>query len=88
MTRWQALGNAVVKQAVDDWREATRILAKPHSEATEIKYRRMKDDCERFFNSDWFNRFTELDGKDILKKLEHEPLVTFNDAQFINGVAK
>lgn len=72
------LGNAVVEMAVQDYRWAKRTLERlPKSNRKKVKEQRekaeaMKLDCERFFNSDHFNIFTQLDGKALLEKLEQE----------------
>ncbi len=57
----QRLGYAVVIQAVKDYRMAVR---------TRNKYRRIE--CEMFFQSDWFNAFSRLDGKVLLERLQKE----------------
>lgn len=64
---YEALGNAVVLQAVKDYREAVHKLARgkknTNAEST-------KQECERFFQSPYFNVFTQLDGKALLSQLE------------------
>ena len=66
---YEALGNAVVRQAVKDYREAVHKLSrgkkKTNPEST-------KQECERFFQSPYFNVFTQLDGKALLSQLEKE----------------
>ena len=66
---YEALGNAVVLQAVKDYREAVKKLSRGRvnhaAEAT-------KKECERFFQSGYFNVFTALDGKALLSQLERE----------------
>ena len=65
----EALGNAVVLQAVKDYREAVKKLSRgkknSSAEAT-------KAECERFFKSGHFNIFTSLDGVALLSQLEKE----------------
>ena len=69
MDPYQALGNAVVLQAVKDYRDAVKKLSRgkknSSAEAT-------KAECERFFKSGHFNIFTELDGKVLLSQLKKE----------------
>lgn len=69
MDPYQALGNAVVLQAVKDYRDAVKKLSrgKKNEKATQ-----MKAECEKFFKSGYFNVFTELDGKALLSQLEKE----------------
>lgn len=66
---YEALGNAVVLQAVKDYREAVHKLSRgkknTNAEST-------KQECERFFQSPYFNVFTQLAGKALLSQLEKE----------------
>jgi len=66
---YEALGNAVVLQAVKDYREAVHKLSRgkknTNAEST-------KQECERFFQSPYFNVFTQLGGKALLSQLEKE----------------
>ena len=66
---YEALGNAVVLQAVKDYRAAVKKLA--HGKKNAIT-EATKHECERFFKSQHFNTFTELDGRAILSQLEKE----------------
>lgn len=66
---YEALANAVVLQAVKDWREASAKLTRGRKN---INAQAMKDECERFFTSSYFNTFTELDGNVLLMKLKQE----------------
>lgn len=66
---YENLANAIVLQAVKDWRSAVRKLKKrPRYDPA----RQMKDECERFFLSDWFEALTSVDGGMILRKLKQE----------------
>ena len=69
LSPYEALGNAVVLQAVKDYREAVHKLSRgkknTNAEST-------KQECERFFQSPYFNVFTQLDGKALLSQLEKE----------------
>ena len=63
------LANAIVLQAVKDWRAARRKLKrKPQNESARIEL----ESCERFFRSDWFTELTDVDGGVILRKLYEE----------------
>ena len=69
MEEWHALANAIVMQAVKDWRTSVQVLKKrPRHE----KAKAMKADCERFFKSDWFENLTSVDGNVILHRLKQE----------------
>lgn len=69
MDPYQALGNAVVLQAVKDYKDAVKKLSrgKKNSSAEDTK-----KECERFFRSGHFNIFSSLDGKALLSMLEKE----------------
>lgn len=69
MNPYETLRNAIVLQAVKDWRSAVRKLQKrPRYEPA----KQMRDDCERFFCSGWFEELTGMDGSTILRKLKQE----------------
>lgn len=66
---YEELANAVVLQAVKDYRDSKRILKRnPRNDAA----KKMKSECERFFISEHFSIFTSIDGKSLLAKLEEE----------------
>ena len=69
MDPYERLANAVVKQAVDDWRLAVKKLKrrKRNQEA-----QRIKEDAEEVFLSERFKCFTSLDGKTLLRMLKEE----------------
>ena len=68
---WESLANAIVLQAVKDYREARKKHRKrPKNEDTKL----MISDCEAFFRSDWFRDLTELDGEMLLRKLQEEEI--------------
>ena len=66
---YENLANAIVLQAVKDWRSAVRTLKKrPRYDPA----KQMREECERFFLSDWFEELTSVDGSVILRKLKQE----------------
>ena len=66
---YENLANAIVLQAVKDWRSAVKTLKKrPRYDPA----KQMKEECERFFRSDWFEQLTGVDGSVILRKLKQE----------------
>ena len=69
LSPYEALGNAVVLQAVKDYREAVHKLTRGKKNTIAES---MKQECERFFQSPYFNVFTQLDGKALLSQLEKE----------------
>lgn len=69
LSSYEALGNAVVLQAVKDYREAVHKLSRGKKNTIAES---TKQECERFFQSPYFNVFTQLDGKALLSQLERE----------------
>ena len=69
LSPYEALGNAVVLQAVKDYREAVHKLSRGKKNTIAES---TKQECERFFKSPYFNVFTQLDGKSLLSQLEKE----------------
>lgn len=69
MDNYHELANAIILQAVKDWREAHEHLrTHPHNH-NDIE---MIEDAESFFRSDGFVKLTSVDGEDLLKKLKEE----------------
>ena len=65
---WQDLAEAIVLQAVEDYRMAKMSLLAGMMDpkaATRIIRR-----CERFFRSQWFEDLTGLDGKKFLQRIK------------------
>ena len=61
--------NAIVLQAVKDYRDALkRLKKKPGNQAA------MSDamECERFFRSGWYKTLTSVDGEYLIQKLREE----------------
>ena len=66
---FEDLANAVIIQAVKDYRAALRKLDM-NTRHKESQW--MKEDCERFFLSEWFGVLTHVDGDWLLCKLKKE----------------
>ena len=66
---WEELANAIVLQAVRDYRNARRRIRRY---ARAKKSRATVRECERFFRSGWFRQLTDLDGEELLKDLRSE----------------
>ena len=65
----ELLANAIILQAVDDWREAMKRLWKnPDNKSAQSD----RDECERFFLSEWFMVLTKVDGEAMLSRLKAE----------------
>lgn len=69
MDPYEKLANAVILQAVKDYRYALkRVKMNPRNKAA------MSDamECERFFRSGWFSTLTTVDGEFLINKLREE----------------
>ncbi len=65
------LANAIILQAVTDYRKALKLL-KINNRNKEVLSN--KRDCERFFRSNWYRMLTSLDGEILIEKLKAEVL--------------
>lgn len=69
MNAYEKLANAIIMQAVKDWRGAVSKLRKnPNNRDAQGT----RNETERFFLSGWFGKLTKLDGEVLLQKLEEE----------------
>lgn len=69
MNGYEQLANAVILQAVKDYRSALkRIKMNPANKSA------MSDamECERFFRSGWYSALTSVDGEYLINKLREE----------------
>lgn len=64
---YEELANAIVLQAVKDYRAALRGEFVNHRSSKSV----IKE-CERFFRSEWFRILTKVDGEMIMNKLREE----------------
>lgn len=58
---YENLANAIIIQAVKDYRKGLRT-----------DNRKLKRECERFFRSDWYMALTAVPGETLIKKLRTE----------------
>ena len=69
MNGYQALANAIIKLAAEDYRAAAKKLKKnPNYGMALVEMEELED----FFLSGWFATLTSLDGEVLLEKLEKE----------------
>lgn len=69
MDPYENLANAIILQAVKDYRTAKRKLKRNpgnHLAQAEI------DSIERFFRSNWYRCLTEVNGEMLIRKLREE----------------
>lgn len=65
----QVLAQAIIMQAVRDWRDARyKLYVNPSNHFAESDMR----SCERFFRSVWFQRLTTVDGRWLLRRMKSE----------------
>ena len=69
MEPYENLANAIILQAVKDYRE---VLARAASYSAKDCYRRSKDDLEGFFRSGWFGVLSKVDPEFLIKELRKE----------------
>lgn len=61
------LANAIILQAVKDYRKSLRSLSRhPNNHSAQCERRRL----ERFFRSDWFGVLTRIDPELLITKLK------------------
>lgn len=69
ITNYENLANAIILQAVKDYRMALKSLkANPRNRTAMAD----KDKIERFFRSDWFSVLTSVDGEMLIRSLQME----------------
>lgn len=69
MDCYEQLANAIVLQAVKDYRHAFTILKK-HPHNTEALYK--KQEVEHFFRSGWYTSLTTVEPEILIRKLKEE----------------
>ena len=69
ITNYENLANAIILQAVKDYRMALKSLkANPRNRTAMAD----KDEIERFFRSDWVSVLTSVDGEMLIRSLQME----------------
>lgn len=69
MEPYESLANAIIVQAVKDYREALQRLDR-HPEKKE--YKAEVSSLERFFCSNWYQMLTDLDGNLLMRKIREK----------------
>ena len=66
---YENLANAIILQAVKDYRMALRSLkANPRNRTAQAD----KAEIERFFRSQWYSALTSVDGEMLIRSLQME----------------
>lgn len=69
ITNYENLANAIILQAVKDYRMALKSLkANPRNRTAMAD----KEEIERFFRSEWFSVLTSVDGEMLIRSLQME----------------
>ena len=69
MDSYEKLANAIILQAVKDYRAALKILKKrPDS----IPAKGTRNEIEQFFRSSWYQQLTAVDGEMLIRRLREE----------------
>jgi len=66
---YDSLANAIILQAVKDWRDSVKKLKKRPRFQPAMD---MKEECEEFFLSDYYKILSSVDGEWLLNKLKKE----------------
>ena len=66
---WSELAEAIILQAVEDYRDTNKQLLKKPKDSTLIS---QKEELEEFFLSPWFAVLTDLNGRRLLHRLQTE----------------
>ena len=69
MDEYEKLANAIILQAVKDYRNALKALKKRPGN---ISAKATKDEVERFFRSGWYQMLTSVDGEMLIDRLQEE----------------
>ena len=69
ITNYENLANAIILQAVKDYRVALKCLkVNPRNKTAHAD----KEEIERFFRSGWFSVLTSVDGEMLIRSLQME----------------
>ena len=69
ITTYENLANAIILQAVKDYRMALKGLkANPRNMTAKAD----KDEIERFFRSQWYSALTDVNGEMLIRSLQKE----------------
>ena len=62
MSAWERLANAIIEQAVEDFRKKPSCLEAPEYSDEEV---------EEFFKSRWFGVLTSLNGEELFDRMKY-----------------
>ena len=68
-TAYENCGNAIIIQAAEDYKRAYKAVM---SGKASYEMRARAEECEDFFESEWFKELTSIDEKRLMQKLREE----------------
>ena len=66
---WEKLAQAIILQAVEDYRKCRRLVRR---KPNQVEAQKMIREVEAFFRSRWFMQLSDADGTMILEQLKKE----------------
>ena len=66
---WEKLAQAIILQAVEDYRKCRRLVRRKPGQ---VEAQKMIREIEQFFRSRWFYQLSDTDGNAILEHLKRE----------------
>ena len=69
MDPYRRLAEAIVLATVNEYRKALKRLCKYPKDTAALAE---KDNCEKFFHSNWYGMLTRVDGDMLIRKLQGE----------------
>ncbi len=67
---WQALANAIILCAIDDYMHPERVSTDPVYRYSDRCKAYVRSEVENFINSDWFTLLTDIEPAVIIEKLK------------------
>ena len=66
---WEKLAQAIILQAVEDYRKCRRLVRRKPGQ---VDAQKMIREVEYFFRSDWYKQLSDTDGNQIIEQLRRE----------------
>ena len=66
---WEKLAQAIILQAVEDYRKCRRLVRRKPGQ---VDAQKMIREVEYFFRSDWYKQLSDTDGNQIIELLRRE----------------
>jgi len=66
---WEKFAQAIILQAVEDYRKCRRLVRRKPGQ---VDAQKMIREVEYFFRSDWYKQLSDTDGNQIIELLRRE----------------